>query len=119
MKRVLLPLLLLSFIALPSYAEKKADDTESKQKDEKKGEESADRGKPVKKVDIKARHMPAAVKRGFKREYPNYKIVAVSRQTYADETVLYVITYADKNRAEQDVTFNDDGEEVTTAAEEE
>jgi hypothetical protein len=111
MKRLVLPFLLLPlFVAVPTFAEKEAG--EPKQKNEQRQDDE----KPVKKVDIKARQMPPAVKRGFKREYPNYKIAAVSRQTYADDSVLYVITYLDKNRAEHDVTFTDDGDEVTTDA---
>ena len=122
MKRLVRPFLLLPlFVAVPAFAEKEADEPKQKndkrqddEKSEDKAKAKAKGEKPVKKVDIKARQMPPAVKRGFKREYPNYKIVAVSRQTYADDSVLYVITYLDKNRAEHDVTFTDDGDEVTT-----
>ena len=118
MKRLVLPFLLLPlFVAVPTFAEKEVGEPKQKneqRQDDEKSNAKAKGDKPVKKVDIKARQMPPAVKRGFKREYPNYKIVAVSRQTYADDSVLYVITYVDKNRAEHDVTFTDDGDEVTT-----
>jgi hypothetical protein len=70
-----------------------------------------------KKADLKTRHLPGAVKRAFKRDFPSNKILSAVRETYSDGTVQYVLTYSDKNRQDQKVRYDDEGNQIDATQE--
>ncbi|HYO07355.1 MAG TPA: hypothetical protein VER17_00150 [Tepidisphaeraceae bacterium] len=66
----------------------------------------------TKEVEIRQDQLPAAVRAGFQRDYPNAKIDEAKKETYANGTIHYEIEFKDAAGKEQETEYTAEGERL-------
>ena len=63
-------------------------------------------------VRINESEVPAKVRQGFDRAFPQARVSEVSKETYPNGTVHYEFEFVDKDGKQVDVEFDADGERL-------
>ena len=71
-----------------------------------------DSGDEAVEVRIAMTDVPATVREGFQREFPQARVDEVKKETYPSGTVHYEFEFADKDGKKMEVEFDEDGERL-------